>query len=124
MAVMLSGVAIPVLAIWALRRLSAGRRARQATLIWVSGCFTSLLYFGVAYVFAVCWGGEIGESGKNRLVRAYGAPVVAGLEVLTRQQSGRQGSRGAPASPARRLAAPACGTESGGGEVRLGETAA
>ena len=87
MAVMLSGVVIPVLAIWALRRLSAGRRAWQAGLIWVSGCLTSLLYFAVAYVFAVCWGGAIGASGKNRLARAYGAPVVGALEAFHRDSA-------------------------------------
>lgn len=38
-----------------------------------------LLYAVIAFVFAVCWGGEIGESGKARLARAYAQPVVDAL---------------------------------------------
>jgi hypothetical protein len=34
----------------------------------LSGCLGSLMYVAIALVFAVCWGGEFGESGKARLV--------------------------------------------------------
>jgi hypothetical protein len=81
-AALLSILAVPILALWLLRRWSAGRRAWQASLIWVSGCFTTLMFVGAAFVFAVCWGGETGEPGAHRLVRAYGTPVVDALEAF------------------------------------------
>lgn len=86
-AAMLSGVVVPLVAVWALRPWSARRQAWQASLIWVGGCFTSLLYCAAAYVFGVCWGGETGESGKNRLARAYGEPVVRALEAFHRDSA-------------------------------------
>ena len=77
-----SVVVVAFLGIWGLLRWSAGRRAWQAAGIWLSGCLAMMMYGLVAIVFAVCWGGEIGESGKNRLARAYGTPVVAALEAF------------------------------------------
>jgi hypothetical protein len=38
------------------------------------------MYVAIALIFAVCWGGEIGESGKARLVRAYATPVIEALD--------------------------------------------
>lgn len=81
---LVSTIAVPVLGIWAMRRLTGRLRRWQAAAVWVSGCFSLLLYANVALFFAVCWGGEIGESGKNRLARAYGTPVVAALEAYRR----------------------------------------
>ena len=46
-----------------------------------------LLFCGVAFVFSTCWGGQVGEFGKNRLARAYGAPVVAALEAFHRDSA-------------------------------------
>jgi len=83
-AAMLSIPVIPVVGIWGIRRWSAGRRAWQAGIMWGGGCFTLSLYAAVAFAFAVCGGGEIGESGKNRLARAYGTPVVTALEEFRR----------------------------------------
>jgi hypothetical protein len=76
----LSGIAVPILGVVALLRWAARRPWWRATALWISGCSGLLVYAAVAFVFAVCWGGEIGESGMNRLARAYGAAVVAGLD--------------------------------------------
>lgn len=77
---MLSVIAVPLLGSRLLVRWSRGRPFWTGAAIWVSGCSSLLLYGAVAFIFAVCWGGEIGESGKNRLARAYGAPVISALE--------------------------------------------
>ena len=82
--VMLSAILLPLVGVGALGRWSAGRRLWQVSAIWTGGCFTFLIYFAAAFVFAVCWGGEIGESGKNRLARAYGTPVANALEAFHR----------------------------------------
>ena len=52
--------------------------------IWTSGCFSLLLYAFVAFVFAVCRGGEIGESGKYRLAKAYGARIFEAIDKYHR----------------------------------------
>jgi|SRR5262245_6721238 len=70
---------VPVLFGVGFQRLASGRAIWQQITLGLSAILTSLLYVGAAFVFAVCWGGEIGESGKNRLARAYGAPVVSAL---------------------------------------------
>ena len=51
----------------------------EAVGMWLSGCSGLLVYAAAAFIFGVCWGGQVGEYGKNRLARAYGAPVVAAL---------------------------------------------
>lgn len=67
-----------------LRRWTRHRPRWEVAVVWLSGCSGLLVYTAAAFVFGVCWGGEIGESGKRRLARAYGAPVVV---ALTRYQS-------------------------------------
>ena len=84
-AAILSAIAVPIAALWFLRRWSAGRRAWQASLIWISGCFTMLVYVAVAFIFAVCWGGQTGsEPAEHRLARAYGTPVLDALDAFHR----------------------------------------
>ena len=88
-AAMLSIIAVPILALWLLRRWSAGRRAWQASLVWISGCFTTLVYVAAAFIFAVCWGGHTGgEVPEHRLVRAYGTPVLDALEAFHHDSGG------------------------------------
>jgi hypothetical protein len=77
---MLSIIFVPLLGIAMLRRWSAGKPPWKGVAIWLSGCSSLLLYACVAFIFGVCGGGEIGESGKSRLARAYGAPVIGALE--------------------------------------------
>ena len=77
---MVSALVVPFLGIRLLLRWSTGRRIWQAVAFWLGGGFALLVYGTVAFVFAVCRGGEIGESGKRRLARAYGAPVVVALD--------------------------------------------
>ena len=84
MLAVLSGLVVVVFGIRALRRWSAGRRVWQGALGWLGGCSMLLLYVAIAAVFVVCRNGEIGESGKNRLARAYGEPVIAALEGYRR----------------------------------------
>lgn len=62
-----------------LRRVTSRRPRWQQVLTWASGCLVLLLYGSIALIFAVCDGGEIGESGKSRLARAYGDRVVQAL---------------------------------------------
>jgi hypothetical protein len=81
---LLSAIVVPLIGIWGLQRWSAGRRGWRLGATWVGGCLTMLVYGTVAFVFAVCWGGGVGESGKSRLARAYGTPVVAALEEFHR----------------------------------------
>lgn len=66
-----------------LRRWTKHRPRWEVAGVWFGGCSGLLVYVAAVFVFGVCWGGEIGESGKRRLARAYGAPVVA---ALTRYQ--------------------------------------
>jgi hypothetical protein len=80
LAAIASAVVFPLAGLGLLSRWSQHRPAGQSAAIWLGGCSSLLLYAGAAVVFAVCWGGEIGESGKNRLARAYGAPVITALE--------------------------------------------
>lgn len=76
----LSSLVIPVLGITLLRHWSHRKARWQGTAIWLSGCLSLLVYGCAAFIFGVCAGGEIGESGKQRLARAYGTPVVNALE--------------------------------------------
>jgi hypothetical protein len=77
---MLSILLVPCVGIVLLRRGTKGWKPWAAVSAWLSGCAAFLVYAAAAFVFGVCWGGEIGESGKNRLARAYGEPVFAALE--------------------------------------------
>jgi len=79
-AALVSCVAVPVIAIALLIRWTENRGSGARVAIWTTGCGALLVYAAAACLFAVCGGGEIGESGKNRLARAYGTPIVAGLE--------------------------------------------
>ena len=85
---MLSVVVAPFVGIWYLLRLSNDKSGWRVVGLWTSGCLGLLTYCAAALVFAICSGGEIGESGKNRLARAYGAPVVAALERYHRDHGG------------------------------------
>jgi hypothetical protein len=79
--VLLSVVVVPAVAVFWLRHLARQRARRQKIELWITGIFSMLLYSVIAFVFSVCAGGEIGESGKTRLARAYGEPVVHALEA-------------------------------------------
>lgn len=46
----------------------------------LGGCLLLVGYAVVAFTFGVCGGGEIGDAGRHRLVRAYAAPVIVALE--------------------------------------------
>lgn len=83
----LSIFVVLICGVWGLRRWTAGRRGWRVDLVWVSACSTMLLFCGVAFVFSTCGGGQVGEFGKNRLARAYGAPVVAALEAFHRDSA-------------------------------------
>jgi hypothetical protein len=74
-----SAFLVPGIALFALRRATAGRTREARVAAWLAGCTSALLYAAVAFVFSVCWGGRIGESGKSRLARGYGAPVILAL---------------------------------------------
>jgi hypothetical protein len=74
-----SAFVLPGVSLLALRRMTAGRTGRVWAAAWLAGGTSALLYAAVAFVFSVCWGGQIGESGKSRLARAYGAPVIIAL---------------------------------------------
>jgi hypothetical protein len=62
-----------------LRRWTERRPRWEVAVMWLSGCSGLLFYAAAAFVFGVCWDGQIGEPAKRRLARAYGAPVVAAL---------------------------------------------
>jgi hypothetical protein len=70
-------VPIAIGALWFRNR--PGRSRRQQVALGFSTFLAALLYAMIAFVFAVCRGGEIGESGKSQLARAYGAPVIEAL---------------------------------------------
>jgi hypothetical protein len=85
-AALVSGLVVPLAGLWLLRRAAERSPAGRATAIWASGCFSLLAYAGAALVFGVCWQGEIGESGKGRLARALGAPVIGALDAYHRER--------------------------------------
>jgi hypothetical protein len=78
-AAFLSIVVLPLGAGFLLLRYTRSRPAWQRLALGVSWTVSSLAYAAAAIVFAVCWGGEVGESGKSRLARAYGAPIIEAL---------------------------------------------
>jgi hypothetical protein len=77
---LLSILVVPIIGVIWLRRWTKGWKPWAIVGVWLSAGPALLIYATAAFVFAVCWGGEVGESGKNRLARAYGAPVFAALE--------------------------------------------
>ena len=81
LAAMLSCVVVPVVGVWGLRRATRKRPAGRATAVWTTGCLALVAYAGVAFLFGACWGAEFPESGKVRLARALGEPVIDALEA-------------------------------------------
>lgn len=79
LAAVVSCIVVPVLGIWGLRRTTRNRSTARASATWATGCLVLVVYGGVAFVFGVCTGAEFPESGKARLARALGEPVVNAL---------------------------------------------
>jgi hypothetical protein len=77
---MFSILVVPSISVVWLWRRTHGWKPWAIAGTWLSAFAVCIVYVTAAFVFGVCWGGEIGESGKNRLARAYGAPVFAALE--------------------------------------------
>jgi hypothetical protein len=80
-AALVSALVVPLVGVWLLRRAAERTSVARASAIWASGCFSLMVYAGAALVFGVCGGGEVGESGKTRLARALGAPVIRALDT-------------------------------------------
>lgn len=74
--------------VWWLRRAPRQGNVVPAGIARLSGCLAFAVVAGSAFLFGVCAGGEIGEPGKVRLVRALGAPVIRALDDYQRA-SGR-----------------------------------
>ena len=72
-------LAAPLLALAVIRWLADRKPRWHQGTVYITGCFTVVCYGSIALFFAMCAGGEIGESGKNRLAKAYGEPVIAAL---------------------------------------------